>query len=167
MKLVLFLISFVALGVGAHAEELPKPAEIRSSYGYMGLGLGPAPLPLPIFSGGWRMQQGHHGLDLSLDLTTVVTATAIQENVVYLHYFKPNLNSQFYLGWGIGVAELFGDTEIHVCVAPEFLLGKQYINEAGDTRFCQAKVEWPVIPVSEPNQVVKYPIVTFSYGFCF
>ncbi len=172
MKKIIILMVLASIGAFADAKTatVAEPEKVRSSYGYIGLGLGPAPFPLPIFSGGWRMQSGHNGLDLSLDLMTLGSITGVQENIAYLHYFKPNLASQFYVGGGIGIAEVFFSRHRPlVYTAPQFIFGKQYTNEAGDRRFFQTKIEWPTVPLtsSSGRHIGKYPLVTFSYGICF
>lgn len=163
------MLASISAFADAKTETVTEPENIRSSYGYLGLGLDPAPIPLPIFSGGWRMQSGHNGLDLSLDLMTLGSITGVQENIAYLHYFKPNLASQFYVGGGIGITEVFSRYRPVAYTAPQFIFGKQYTNEAGDTRFFQAKIEWPIVPLtaSSGRHIGKYPLVTVSYGICF
>jgi len=174
MKSVLFaLLSLTTFATAQEAPAQPTSAPVEQSMGYVGLGLGPFPLPLPNFSLGFRTQHNHHGFDLSLQAATVVELTAVKLNPVYLHYFKPNLSSQFYVGGGLGVGALFHHRTAGF-ISPELVLGKQYQNESQDTRFFQAQISFPTIGshhlgtrgLSKHN-VTWFPLVVLSYGLGF
>ena len=89
----------------ACADEEP----VKNSTAYVSLGLGPFPIPMPLFGVGGRFQDGHHGADVSLQGVSFGSSfSVLKENVDYLYYFKPNLASQFYAGFGASATEFFG-----------------------------------------------------------
>ena len=172
------IIALTLLVGSLFASETPTPEvppKVESSMGYFEIGLGPFPLPLPAFGLGYRMQNGHHGLDLPLQVSTIVSITQIKGSILYEYYFKPNLKSEFYVGGGLGTSGLFTHKfhKAQLLLSPEFVVGKQYINEAGDTRFMQAQISWPTFAVytSSHHKKVSHPfwmpLVVFSYGMGF
>jgi hypothetical protein len=146
------------------AEEAPKP--IYDHSGYIDIGLGPFPIPIPVFGLGQRIQWNHHGMDLHMLVSTIVAVTEVKGTAMYLHYFKPSLASQFYAGGGLGAGGLFNNhhSRAKFLLSPEIVLGKQYINEAGDKRFFQTEISWPTLGNHKP---FYFPLVVFSYGFMF
>lgn len=167
MKTKLLLIPLLALS-SLEAEEAIEPQTIKQEHGYASFGLGPAPIPLPIFSLGYRMQNGHHGADVSLQAATIVSYTALKANAYYLHYFKPSYASEFYVGGGATLGGIFGN-DSGLFTGPEFVFGKQYRNESNDLRFFQMQVTLPTISWHRHHhaEVLKYPLVVFSYGLGF
>jgi hypothetical protein len=167
-----------------YADEIPTtennqpeakvaPSTVEASHGYLSLGLGPFPIPMPIFGIGGRFQKGHHGFDVSVQATTVISLTVVKENFLYLHYFKPNLASQFYVGGGFGITEIFqkfksSHQRTPILASPQFIFGKEYTNDSGDRRFFQAQVDFPFVNLnSKHDRIVKFPAVVVSYGICF
>ena len=154
--------------------SLVAKEEVQTSFPYVGFGLGPFPVLVPSFSAGYRTQEGHHGADLSIYGSTLVFITELKTSALYHYYFKPNLCSQFYIGGGFGMnafldkkfRPVFGK-DTHVYLSPEFVFGKQYINEAGDTRFFQAQISWPTFPSDGHHRPFYMPLVVFSYGIGF
>ena len=145
---------------------------VQNSYGYMGIGVGPLPLPLPNFAVGFRQQQNHHGCDFSAQVATLVFVTEIKGSALYLYYFKPNLNSQFYAGGGVALSYLsahgLDGNSGAALVAPEFVFGKEYLNESNDRRFVQVQIDWPTSDLSHfPRHTTLMPLVIFSYGIGF
>ncbi len=159
------LIALIAPLLHLQANDAKTATEIHDRSGYVDLGLGPFPLPLPVFGVGYREQWNHHGLDTHLQLATVVHATVLKGSMHYLYYLKPNLASQTYVGGGASVGGLFVKHHDKALFSPEFVVGKQYINEAGDKRFFQAQTSWPTF-ASNKNPVY-FPMVVLSYGFMF
>lgn len=176
-----FLFSYIA---GLWAETAPAEKSqplgypsLRKSYNYFEVGFGPFPLPIPAFALGHRFQQNHHGQDISLYVSTIVAITQVKLDALYHYYPKPNLRSQFYLGGGLGVSGLFA-TDSHadnhlICLSPEFVMGREFLNKTGDRRFLQMKVGFPTYEIGSlnslgaHNHVLYYPIVVLSYGICF
>ena len=155
------------------ADEVKNLAErgiIHQQFGYASMGLGPFPIPLPVFGLGYRTQTGHHGIDLSLQTSTVVIATAVKANILYLHYFKPSYTSEFYAGGGISPGVLLGLGN-RAFISPEFVVGKQYRNESDDLRFFQMQVSFPTFSQKSPHHhridILDVPLVVFSYGLGF
>jgi hypothetical protein len=145
---------------------------VQNSYGYLGIGVGPLPFPIPNFQGGFRQQQGHHGWDFSAQVATIGCATDIKGNALYLYYFKPNLSSQFYAGGGMALSYLwahgFRGKPGSMFMAPEFVFGKEYLNESNDRRFVQVQIDWPAANLSHfPRHSTFMPLVVFSYGIGF
>ncbi len=160
----------------AFANEEPaasanETTRVEQSFGYVGLGLGPFPIPLPAFSAGFRSQAGHHGFDVNLQAQTIIEATQLKMNGLYLHFFKPNVASEFYAGGGLGVSTVFGHHHDHAfLISPELVFGKQYRNESDDTRFFQAQMSFPTLPVDSDfhaHRVFWFPLVVLSYGIGF
>lgn len=149
------------------ANKKKAQEEVINSTNYFSIGVGPLPVLLPNFGLGHRYQNNHHGFDVSLSGTTIVIFSQVKASALYDYYFKPNLNSQFYMGAGLGMGGIFGNRDVchEKCffVSPEFVFGKQYKNEAKDTRFIQAEVSWPTIG----RGTLWMPLVVFSYGMCF
>jgi len=155
----------------ASQPEMQETTEVvKASHGYVSLGVGPLPWPLPFFGVGHRMQEGHHGFDASLQAFYFGRAGILKENFNYLHYFKPKLASQFYMGAGIGVTEVIGCGGCAVLLSPEIVLGKQYTNKDGDVRFFQAQIDPVFLNVSSINRKGSwgaYPAIMLTYGICF
>jgi hypothetical protein len=180
MKLKLLIALAVASGIVV-AEESPlkeetfcpieTPEKVEQDYAYFSLGLGPMPLPLPTFAGGYRFQKGHHGADISLQVSTVVAFTEVKGSLLYLHYFKPSLVSECYVGGGIGTGGVFGCGEYVGIFSPEFVFGKQYRNESCDLRFFQAQISYPTIGINDSfrhkTHITRFPLVVISYGWGF
>ena len=137
-------IIFTAFLLSATLAAEETPSTVQNSYGYFGIGLGPAPIPLPVFAGGYRMQWNHHGLDLSLDTITFGNPTLLKGNVIYNYYPSPDLQSQAYYGVGLTVGGVLGKySHGSFGLSPEFLLGKEYVNDAKSRRFFEARISWP------------------------
>ncbi len=175
MKWKICILFFVGMGsiFGQEAKSLESPQEVKQEFGYFGLGLGPFPLPLPAFSGGYRAQSGHHGADISLQVQTIVAVTQLKTSLLYHHYFKPCLSSQFYVGGGVGPSVIFGHRGSFLkngafLLSPEFVFGKQYRNESNDLRFFQMQLSFPTINFRSHNvDVCEFPLVIISYGIGF
>lgn len=167
-KYALGLAMSLAALLPLHGDETPTPsapAIVRDSSCYIDLGLGPFPLPLPVFGLGHREQWQHHGMDVHLQVSTIVEVTSVKGSALYLHYFKPNLPSQFYMGAGAGIGGLFNKhRDFRLYGSPEFVLGKQYLNEAGDKRYFQTQMSFPTFSEHAP---VYFPLIVFSYGIMF
>jgi hypothetical protein len=165
----------------------PNPPIVNQFTPYVTLGLGPVPIPLPLFGVGARQQWHHHGIDLSLQATTLIEFTPVKASALYNYYFKPNPASQFYLGLGAGAGYVFGGWHgANWFASPELVLGKQYRNESKDTRFFQAQISFPTIGWSDEYDykfnghyheshrtgkkeadVSWFPLVVFTYGIGF
>lgn len=146
--------------ISGHPMELKNiSTHVKQSYGYFSVGLDSFPLPMPSFVGGYRAQSGYNGLDVSLQLKTVLSVNELKANLFYLHYFKPNRDSQFYVGGGVapscvfGLDYLFG---LRPLISPELVLGKQYRNKRDKLRFFQIQIGF--LPMSGSH---------LSYGFGF
>jgi hypothetical protein len=168
----LILLSAVSLSAVENTTleptSLQTPLPVTNSYGYFDIGLGPFPLPLPVFGLGYRFQRSHHGMDLSVNATTIIAVTQVKGNWAYLYYPNPNLKSQGYFGFGVGPS-LILERHKHpaFCLSPEFIFGKDYINDSGDHRFFQAQVSWPTVSFHKKAEAFWFPLVVFNYGFCF
>ncbi|MBM3198165.1 MAG: hypothetical protein FJZ58_02775 [Chlamydiae bacterium] len=167
--------SLLALSSGLFAEQSDTqtegsvlPPRVNNAFMHVDLGLGPCPVPLPSFALGHRNQWNHHGLDVSLSVTTVVAATQLKFTPMYLYYFTPNLQSEFYMGFGLGTSvAMAGQT--FLALSPEFVMGKEYRTEAGSRRFFQTSISFPTFAFGGGNDegVLYFPLVVFSYGICF
>lgn len=155
-----------------------KNSDIQSSLSYFDIGVGPLPIPIPNFGVGHRIQDNHHGADFSLKAATIVYVTQVKVNGLYHYYFTPNLQSQFYVGAGLGMSALLGHHDSfkrpRFCLSPEFAFGKQYINEANDVRFVQVEISWPTFSKKKSSDgafkshsTLYMPLVVVSYGICF
>ncbi|MBS0614966.1 MAG: hypothetical protein JSR58_00250 [Verrucomicrobia bacterium] len=165
MKMIKLGLATLLMAGALLGEEATAP--VTSSKGYLDIGLGPCPVPLPNFGIGYRGQQNHNGFDFSLNAATVVHATQIKGAALYQYFFKPNLKSQFYVGGGPALSYAFTSKGHVWLLAPEVVFGKQYQNEAGDTRFMQVSVEWPTFALERHHTIVKFPLVYFTYGIMF
>jgi hypothetical protein len=167
MKKFLITCMACAIAVGLEAADTKQDVPVRSSLSYGSIGVGPLPIPLPVFGIGHREQYGHHGFDVNVQATTVVSATLVKGKLFYNYYFNPNLKSQFYTGIGVGVGGIFCNG-FHPLASPEFVIGKQYKTDAGNTSFFQMEVSFPTFSRHNfPNHSCKFPMVVFSYGLCF
>lgn len=152
---------------------------VTSSIGYFSIGVGPLPVPLPNFGLGYRFQRNHHGFDLSLQAATIVAVTQAKVSLLYDYYFKPNLNSQFYMGLGASASGLFENKKhwkkTTGSFSPELMFGKQYQNEAKDLRFLQLQISFPTFSIKKfperkftgKHHILYMPLVVLSYGICF
>jgi hypothetical protein len=190
------LLLTLFLSTSLLAQELPVPlapqkpsvtkevtlSPVTQSTPYATLGLGPCPIPLPTFGLGYRKQIDHHGFDLSLQGTTVIEMSALKFSTLYNYYFKPNLSSQFYTGFGLGTGAFFNHRTTFF-LSPELTFGKQYQNESHDTRFFQAEISFPTFSFSKHqgyyrtwedtdsslyrHEVTLFPLVVLTYGIGF
>lgn len=167
--LIKYFVSILLFPFIAAFASSSKPVELSCCY--LQMGVGPLPLPVPNFGVGYRCQHGHHGYDLSLQVATVVSITGVKGNALYHYYFKPNLNSQFYVGGGIGAGYLFvqAHNSAHTAlISPELVFGKTYLNKNNARRFVQAQVSFPTYEWDHsPHCFVLIPLVVFSYGIGF
>lgn len=158
-------LTLVSLG-SISAEEAPEV--IQNDMGYASMGLGPFPLPIPYLGIGYRLQRNHHGADVSLKSATVIHVTQLKGSALYHYYFSPNLSSQMYAGLGVGVSGVFSKRkDYRTYISPEFVVGKQYLNEVGGKRFFQAEVSWPTFDIRKPKDNTLVPLVVLSYGIGF
>ena len=165
-----FLCALLLTSFGfAQEPVIEEKKEIAQNFGYMSLGLGPLPIPLPVFGLGYQAQVNRHGVDVSLQALTVVVTTQVKANLLYHHYFKPSLASQFYVGGGVGPSILFGsDIKQKWHISTEFVFGKQYRNENNDLRFFQAQVSFPTFTWDDNRPATfLFPLLTLSYGIAF
>jgi hypothetical protein len=145
-----------------------EAAPVETSCGYVSLGLGPFPLPLPLFGVGGRYQKGHHGFDGSIQFISFGNGlTLVKENLDYVHYFKPNLASQFYVGGGFAFTEVWSHGHIQAFLSPQVILGQQYTNKAGDVRFFQAQIDPMFLDLNKVckkgrTRVGTFPVVVLS-----
>ena len=170
-------------------QDLEITTPVENSFGYVSIGVEPL-FSAPSFGFGYRMQKGHHGLDLSASIVceNLDYASYFEEldyskrkaNLLYNFFFFPNCNSQVYVGLGIGVnyigIEQGGSI---VGFSPEFVLGKQYKNRKNNQRFIQVQISLPGLYArskkitSHPNYALKVkdleyaPLFTFFYGIGF
>lgn len=175
IKLLTAALLLVTGSIFASNTELPPcvdpPTPItRNTIGYVSLGLGPCPAPIPNFSVGFRKQKDRHGMDLSLSAASIIQITEVKASALYLHYFKPHLPSQFYIGCGAGVGGLFfkeKDTFFKSpCpfISPEFAFGKQYLTDTNALRFFQMQLSFPTFG---SHYTLYFPLVILSYGIAF
>jgi hypothetical protein len=128
---------------------------------------------MPLFGVGGRYQHNHHGFDGSLQFFTLgASFTIARENFDYLYYFKPNLQSQFYVGGGIAVTEMISHRDFQALLSPQLVFGKQYTNSTGGVRFFQVQIDPAFLNLNKVRKKNKYhvgvfPAVVFSYGVCF
>lgn len=161
-------------------QKKEKAQPIKNTFGYVDLGVGPAPLPLPIFGLGIRTQRNANGFDANLQTSTVVYATQVKLNLLYLRYLKPDLDKQFYFGIGPGVSAIIRDTDriidkSIITVSPELVFGKQYRSDTKATRFFQTQISFPTYHSAEKirdngfnkKHIIWFPVVTFNYGWGF
>src|SRR5437879_2065836 len=122
-KLISLLIAISALiTVPAYAGY--SGCLVQESFGYSSFGLGPLPVPIPTYAIGYRAQSEHHGVDISLQASTVVVLTQLKPSLLYHYYPNPSYCSQFYFGAGFSPSYVFGSGE-HLCLlSPEFVFGK-------------------------------------------
>jgi hypothetical protein len=157
----------------AFADSAPaaEAEPVKASHPYISLGLGPFPIPMPLFGVGGRFQSGHHGADISLQGITFGRGfSVLKENVDYLYYFKPKLASQFYMGAGLSVTEVFSSRHCHSYLSPQILIGQQYTNQDGDVRFFQAQIDPAFLDLNKVHKKQSwgtFPAVVLSYGICF
>ncbi len=158
-------------------EESSKT--VKQGFGYFSAGLGPFPIPLPAFSGGFRAQSGHNGIDASLQVQTIVAMTELKANLLYHYYPKPSLSSQFYVGGGVGsgllLANSWFDSNNDFLISPELVFGKQYRNESHDLRFFQMQISFPTFKLAKSHKAnnfhvrstLWFPLTIISYGIGF
>ncbi len=158
------------------------PAQDTQQMGYVGIGVGALPNLLPTFSGGYRMQSGHWGIDLPLQVTTAGAPFTMASASVIGHYYPaPNVKSEMYLGLGAsaGIAFSSGNSwypkesvwpskwsRHDWTVSPVAVIGHQYHTAGGQKRFVEAQVKVPTYAF-DTEKTIDIPLVTVSYGFGF
>ena len=150
--------------------SLPTPVEQKM--GYVSIGTGPLPILLPVFSGGYRFQSGMYGADFPLQVVTIGQATHIKTSALFHFYSKPNLNSQLYVGGGLGLGSYFGKFGYHkwksgFTFSPEIVIGQQYLAKGGSPRFLQAQISVPTSNGKSRIETIPMPLMIVSYGFGF
>jgi hypothetical protein len=184
MKMKLLTLCAAAL-IGVAAEpnrDVEIAAPVVQANPYFAIGAGPLPIPLPNFAFGYRTQNGHFGMDYSIQVATIIEATQLQGNVLFNYYPKPSLTSQAYLGFGVTPGVFFQSGRWATPnIAPAFVIGKQYRNESNDLRFFQAQINFPTVAWKTNGwrscwgwdyshhkvEVLKMPLLTISYGWGF
>lgn len=150
-------------------EEKTEEATIHSSYTYSTIGIGPLPIPAFTIGVGNRSIIGDNkAIDFGLSLATLIQINAIRGYVNILRYSKQTQKSQFYIGLGGSVGGIFGFSRHVDCgyVAPNFIVGKEFLNSDGAKRFFQVEVMYPLISITH-HGVVNFPLFTLKYGFSF
>jgi hypothetical protein len=176
MTLGLLASSFVFADEGSEVVSIMKAPiadceapVVEASYGYYCAGLGPLPLPAPLVGVGRRYQNGHHGFDGSLQVSSFFLLVNMAKiNANYLYYFNPNLKSQFYLGAGVGLAgvAMLSNDPKRLYLSPQLVVGKQYTNKEGS--FCHLQAEITTINLDlTRNHPAFFPAVILSYGVSF
>ncbi len=185
------LFCFVACSGFLQAEEVDSLVEesnketvsskksepIRNSLIHFDWGSGPYPLPIPVLSVGYRKQSGHQGIDLSLHASSILFFTQVKLSLSYLFYFIPSLKGQIYIGPGIGGSMFLQRKASYdkavVALAPEVIVGKEYIGRTGSRRLIQMQVSVPtytfgrIRSLKKNQRVIHYPLIVVSYGICF
>ncbi len=166
------VISCLALSLictrASASESQMEEEHIQKDYGYVGMGVGPLPFPLPVFLAGYRGQKDHHGVDIFTTVSTIVKLTQLKMGTQYLHYFHPNLKEQLYAGGGVSLSALIHHkTDFYA--SPEFVFGKQYVNEQNATHFLQAQISFSTLRISRNHnhRLFYMPLVIVSYGIGF
>ena len=171
MTLGLLASSFAFADEGSEVVSIMKAPVVdcevpvvEASYGYVCVGIGPLPVPAPLAGVGWRYQKGHHGFDGSLQISSVLVINVAKINANYLYYFNPNLDSEWYLGAGVGLlgtSIITSENRNRGYLSPQLVVGNQYTNKNGNLRHFQAEISpWLVGGGA-------FPTVTLSYGFSF
>lgn len=173
-------------------QDLEITQPIKNSFGYINVG-SESLFSAPFVGCGFRAQKGHHGLDLSASIVwraidysscfidKKANFTRKKANLLYNFFFFPNLESQFYVGFGAGVNYI--DTKklgSIVGFSPEIALGKQYKTRMGYQRFIQLQISLPGFYARSEkvkschDYVTKMkadlecsPLFTFTYGIGF
>lgn len=172
MKIRSICLSLVSLVCTSLLAEEPFQKEttpdVHLRTPYVSLGIGPAPFPLPIFGLGYRAQHNHHGFNTSFNFIALPDLfIAGKGSALYDYYFNPNKVSQLYLGMGPAIigggssymGEIFGGAE--------FVVGKQYLNETGASRFFEVSIDIPFIDFKRAHSCYPIPLVLFTYGIGF
>ncbi|MDR2539931.1 MAG: hypothetical protein LBC45_05010 [Chlamydiales bacterium] len=190
LKIVpVFMLTFGSLFANTQQVEVAK--SIENSFGYVNIGM-ESLFSAPFFGVGYRLQKNQHGLDLSasivcrsIDYTSRFEArkariTRRKANVLYNFFFFPRVDSQVYLGLGVGVNYIdIKKVGSIMGFSPEVALGKQYSSRQGYQRFIQLQMSLPGLYTRSKKtrsdhdyQMVKTdlecaPLFTFTYGIGF
>ena len=174
--LTLFIaVALTATTFAQQSEPSSLPTPVEQKMGYVSIGTGPLPILLPVFSGGYRFQSGMYGADFPLQVVTIGQATHIKTSALFHFYSKPNLNSQLYVGGGLGLGSYFGKFGYHkwksgFTFSPEIVIGQQYLAKGGSPRFLQAQISVPMVATSNGKsriETIPMPLMIVSYGFGF
>jgi hypothetical protein len=161
------IASFLCHPIRLHADET-TPNEMRSALKTTYVSAGVVQI-YPYVGIGHRWQSGHNGADLSLSVTGGPLNIVFGKiDALYLFIPKPNPNSQFYLGSGIGINALgaYGSHfKSKYFLTPELALGYQYKTSKGKTRFAQ--IEPGICVWDSAHEWNLGPFITASYGFEF
>lgn len=165
MKKLLLLFACVASFLFC-SESTLKADPVCTAFPYFEMGLGPFPLPVPHFGAGLRSQHDHNGFDLSFRAATIVAATHLKGSALYHYYPKPFLESELYVGCGVGLGALFDHhfSCDEMLISPEFVIGRRFLNSTCENRFFQMQVSWPTFNFSDG---FYYPLIVLSYGIGF
>lgn len=149
----------------------------KKQFGYVDLGVTLSavsyPYLLPMFGGGYRYQNGYHGCDINLHLSTVMIETSIKGAIDYLYYPKPDISNQYYVGLGAAFIEninIFYCVSYRNALAPELIFGKEYLSGKNKPRFLQVSLMCPFEYDSYHSHVYFFqrgPEISFSYGWGF
>ena len=84
-----------------------------------------------------------------------------------MYYFKPNLKSEFYAGFGGSIGRYYGEYTKLNLASPEFIFGKSYLNKDDNRRYVELQVSFPTFISKDENRRVYIPLCVFSYGIGF
>lgn len=146
----------VCLSLFAQEEKL----FVKDSYSYFDLGLGCSYKELfnkPIFGIGYRFQSNKHGFNANLRTEFKYKHASIEFASHLFHYFKPNIDKQFYIGIGPSIGRFFETIYSMRCgnntfyqeissywiFSPQAIFGKSYRSDTGAKRFFEAVIAFP------------------------
>lgn len=168
LSTILLFTPLILITASENNECVDKPLRVCQQFSYIDFGIGPLPFYLPVIKLGYRIQNHHHGMDFGIQGSSIYPYYSyVKGSVTYQYYFSPNVRSQYYLGFGTALGELFTHKYCQDSVIfPEFSIGKQFTTKEGGIRFLQMQIN-TLIGLWRDCDCSYHPNVTISYGIGF
>jgi len=152
------LISLLLLSSMAFCEGEPQVETEKESHNYMTFGIY-APVPVPMVGIGHRDLVDNQGIDLSLDIGSIIIGTFVNAHVKYIKYIENN-----YIAIGakgtFAYVSYDGKSGNGIDFAPELTFGKD-----NKSTFHQINLSLPHI--STDKDVSFVPVISYQYGLKF
>ena len=161
----LLIVLLIALNLNALQESWDAPSANHDDYWYVSGGFA---VIAPKVSLGYRFQRGKFGGDISITeaaIPPVFFSQGIQFN--QLHYPRPNLDGQWYIGIGEGIHYVIGDYPVGGFLDISIAAVGGYQFKPNQRRhFIEGKIGVP-LTASVNGAKFPIPVPSISYGVSF
>lgn len=167
----------------SHTTFAAKPRPYKHdqpevSFAYGNIGAYSMTFLIPDCGIGYRNQKNHIGFDISFTVSPCFICNVLKTNPAVLCYFHPNLEGEWYMGFGLGMGVIIPSTrsflqDTFYAFDPALIIGKQYKNAAGKNRFIDVRIGGLLLHSRYPRHFIeKYdlfraPLFSVNFGIGF